>query len=362
MPPTAAAADPPSPADQGYFIGLEGPLEDAPDVGQVRAANLRGFLDFVRVRNGDPVWILNRFGLDARALANPDAHIGSQQFVDILEYCANLFDDPLFGLRFGHMQDAEVYGCVTALCRAAPDLRSALHCLVDFIPVAHSPDAAIRLIETGDLCELRWSVRSDLGVNDQANYQALMLNLKLLRLLVGAAFQPSHIHLAMDRRTRDLPEIEKLVGHAVQMQSSHNAIAFPAKLLDLPMPGADRLIYRLLGGYLGRLKIVNRANTVERVQSYVRGALPSGHCSIERCAEQMGISVRTLQIRLANHEARYTDLVEAQREKLARIYLRQTRMPLDEVAERLGYGEQTSFGRAFKRWTGMTPQKFRSVD
>ncbi len=47
------------------------------------------------------------------------------------------------------------------------------------------------------------------------------------------------------------------------------------------------------------------------------------------------------------------------REKLARIYLSQTRMPLDEVAERLGYGEQTSFGRAFKRWTGTTPQKFR---
>jgi AraC-like DNA-binding protein len=68
-----------------------------------------------------------------------------------------------------------------------------------------------------------------------------------------------------------------------------------------------------------------------------------------------------LQIRLENHAVRYTELVEAQREKLARIYLRQTRMPLDEVAERLGYGEQTSFGRAFKRWTGVTPQSFRNV-
>jgi AraC-like DNA-binding protein len=342
-----------------FFFSLEGPLDDPPGPGQVRAANLRGFLDFVRIRNGDPARILARFGLEPRALADPDAHMSCQQFVDILEYCSSLFDDPLFGLRFAQTQDADVYGPVTALCRAAPDMRSALHCFVDFIVVAHSPDAITDLVAAGETVELRWSVRSDLGVNDQANFQALMLNLKLLRMLCPG-FQPSAIHLTTDVRPLDLPEVELLLGHPVQRSAGCNGISFPAKLLDQPLSGADRLIYRLLGGYLGRLKIVNRSNTVERVQSYVRGALPSGNCSIERCAEQMGISVRTLQIRLDNHGVRYTELVEAQRERLARIYLTQTRMPLDEVAERLGYGEQTSFGRAFKRWTGVTPQKFRS--
>lgn len=349
-------------SDPAYFFGLEGPLDDAPGSGQVRAANLRGFLDFVRVRNGDPARILARFGLDARALAHPDAHITCQQFADVMEYCATLLDDRLFGLRLAQGQDADIYGPVTVLCRAAPDLRAALHAFVDFLPVAHAPDALVALVEGREQAELRWAVQSDLGVNDQANFQALILNLKLLRLLLGASFQPTLITLAMERRAREMPEIETLVGHPVQMQAEHNAIVFPAKLLAEPLPSADRLVYRLLGGYLGRLKIVNRPNTVERVQGYVRGALPTGTCAIERCAEQMGISVRTLQSRLVAHGVRYADIVEAQREKLARIYLRQTRMPLDEVAERLGYGEQTSFGRAFKRWTGLTPQKFRSID
>ena len=58
-------------ADRGYFFGLEGPLDDAPGPGQVRAANLRGFLEFVRVRNGDPARILSKFGLETRALADP---------------------------------------------------------------------------------------------------------------------------------------------------------------------------------------------------------------------------------------------------------------------------------------------------
>ena len=356
--------EPSPPANRGaheFFFGLEGPLDDAPGAGQVRAANLRGFLDFVRVRNGGPARILARFGINPRALADPDAHMSCQHFVEILEYCSSLFDDPLFGLRLAQVQDADVYGPVTVLCRAAPDLRTALHCFVDYIPVAHSPDAALDLVEVGGNVELRWSVRSDLGVNDQANFQALMLNLKLLKALAGPAFAPAYIHLAVDSRQHSLPEIELLVGHPVQTKCLHNAIAIPARLLEQPLPSSDRLIYRLIGGYLGRLKIVTRRNTVERVCSYVRGALPFGNCSIERCADQMGVSVRTLQIRLSNHGARYTDLVEQQREQLARIYLSQTRMPLDEVAERLGYGEQTSFGRAFKRWTGVTPQKFRAA-
>ena len=73
------------------------------------------------------------------------------------------------------------------------------------------------------------------------------------------------------------------------------------------------------------------------------------------------MSVRTLQARLAAENARFSELVESQREKLARGHLAQRQLTLDEIADRLGYGEQTSFGRAFKRWTGMTPHQDRAA-
>jgi AraC-like DNA-binding protein len=101
---------------------------------------------------------------------------------------------------------------------------------------------------------------------------------------------------------------------------------------------------------------------VDRVESYVRGALSSGTCSVERCAEKLGMSVRTLQARLAAESGRFSELVESQRERLAKALLAQRQLTLDEIADRLGYGEQTSFGRAFKRWTGMTPQQFRAAN
>lgn len=345
--------------DQDYFFGLAGPLEAVPAAGQMRAANLRGFSEFVRSRGGAPRRILLQHGLDPGALADPDGHVSCQQVAAMFEYCSVQFDDPLFGAHLGATQDADVFGSVTAVCRAAPDMRSVVACLVNYLPVAHSPEAQLELVERGPVAELRWAGHADVGFNDQANYQAMILILTLLRTVSGGRFRPAGAQLSADASPHDLAEIEALIGAPVHPRAECNAIAFSVGTLNQPIATANRLIYRLLGGYLARLRILNRADTTERTRSYVRGALPTASCSVERCAEQLGLSVRTLQSRLAAHGLRFIDLVEETREQLARIYLIQTPMPIDEVAERLGYAEQTSFGRAFKRWTGRTPRAFR---
>jgi AraC-like DNA-binding protein len=216
------------------------------------------------------------------------------------------------------------------------------------------------LVEGRDTAELSWLVNADLGVNDQANYQAAMLNVKLLQAMGGPAFRPSWVSLSADPRGADMPELERVLGCKVRPRSTRNSVAFPVALLDQAVPSANRLLFRLLGGYLEQVRGAKSDAVVDRVENYIRGALPSGNCSVERCAEKAGLSVRTLQARLAAEGARFSDLVERERERLARGFLAQRKLSLDEIAERLGYGEQTSFGRAFKRWTGMTPQAFRA--
>ena len=50
----------------------------------------------------------------------------NEQIADVFEYCATVFDDPLFGLHMATTQDPEVFGCVTALCRSAPTIRAGI--------------------------------------------------------------------------------------------------------------------------------------------------------------------------------------------------------------------------------------------
>jgi AraC-like DNA-binding protein len=239
-------------------------------------------------------------------------------------------------------------------------VREAIGTFVDYMPVVHAPDSEVVLIETADTAEFCWQVNTDLGINDQAHYQAAMLNVKLLRMIGGAAFQPSWVSLSAEPRAADIPEMERLLGCRVRPRAARNSVGFPTHALEQPVPTANRLLYRLLGGYLEKVRDTQHIGTAEKVASYIRGALPVGNCSIERCSAKLGISVRTLQARLAVDGVRFSELVEQQREAMARNLLSASQISLDEIAERLGYGEQTSFGRAFKRWTGTTPQQYRA--
>ena len=342
-----------------YFFGLDGPLDSLPTGRQMRMANLSGFRELVRSMGADPRALLERHDIDQSAMRDPDQFVDCKAIVDLFEYCSTELNAPLFGLELARLQDPDVYGCVTALCRAAPSVRESVASFIDYLPVVHSPMSVIELVEGRETAELRWYVRQNLGTNSQANYQAVMLNLKLLRLIGGHDFRPSYVNLAVDSRSRDAYDIEDRLGCRFHRTTADNAIAFPVTVLDQPVASASRLLFKLLGGYLERVKGTERTGVAERVQDFIRGALPTGGCTIERCAAKLGMSVRTLQANLAQADLRFSDILERQRIALARGYLDQPTLSLDEVAASLGYSEQSSFGRAFKRWTGTTPQVYR---
>jgi AraC-like DNA-binding protein len=341
------------------FYALEGPLDSIPAERQMRTANLGGFPDLVRNLGSDPQWMLRQHGIDPRTIGDPDSYVDCKSWVDVLEHCSTLFDDPLFGLHLAQQQDADVYGAVAALCRAAPSFREAIQAFVNYIPVIHAPMAVFELSEGRETVELRWRVSNDLGSNQQAAYQATMLNLKLFRAIGGRSFRPSYVHMTVDARPADFAEIESRYGCRFRARMPANVIAFPREMMDRPVATANRLLFRLLGGYLDHVKAASRTTVVARVEDYVRGALPTGTCSVKHCAKKLGTSVRTLQAELYEHGLKFSDILEKQRVELAKVHLEQGELSLDDVAASLGYSEQSSFGRAFKRWTGATPQHYR---
>lgn len=336
---------------------LGGPIEPAPAERQVRAANLAGFAGLVRSFGGDPRAILEQHGIAPRAAACADNHIDCAALIEVLEDCSRRFGDPLFGLKLGSLQSADVYGCVAVLCEAAPTVRDALSSLVEYVPVAHCPESRLELVEGKETAELRWRVETDFGPNLQAHYQAVLLNMDLMRAVLGEDFRLSYFNIAAE--PTDGEAVARSLNCRVNGDADVYAMGFPTALLSRPTRRANKLVHSLLKAYLDSLRAQRRPTLAEQVERYLRGALGSGECSAEGCARKLGMSVRALQSQLAREDARFSELLERNRLERARAWLAASDMSLAEISQSLNYADQTCFGRAFKRWMGVSPRRYR---
>jgi AraC-like DNA-binding protein len=76
-------------------------------------------------------------------------------------------------------------------------------------------------------------------------------------------------------------------------------------------------------------------------------------------ARDLGMSARTLQRRLSAVGSSYQQVLDSSRRETAERCLTGSSLSVAEIAYMLGFSEPAAFHRAFKRWTGMTPQAVR---
>ena len=101
------------------------------------------------------------------------------------------------------------------------------------------------------------------------------------------------------------------------------------------------------------------ASVSERVRSVLLESLPSGQASIDDTASRLGSSLRTLQRWLRAEGTSFKQVLQDTRQELALHYLHNTNLTYNEIAFLLGFEEPNSFFRAFRKWTGKTPESVR---
>jgi len=97
----------------------------------------------------------------------------------------------------------------------------------------------------------------------------------------------------------------------------------------------------------------------DRVRTVLFESLPSGESDLEAVARKLGMSGRTLQRRLREDGVVYREILDRTRQQLAEHYLGQTMLSYGEIAFLVGFDETSSFFRAFRQWTGSTPEAAR---
>jgi AraC-like DNA-binding protein len=180
------------------------------------------------------------------------------------------------------------------------------------------------------------------------------------RHVTGGAAQPVIVTLPVPAAADEGVRTERFGLRPLFGQPSY-ACAYPAAALEQPMLRSDPLLHATMKQIAATLALQtgDEASDLElALRSHLRDALASGDATPERLARLLGLSERTLQRRLAEGGRSYSAVVEDfRREEAARLL--RGRLPLVRVADQLGYREQTSFTRAFRRWYAATPAAWR---
>jgi AraC-like DNA-binding protein len=104
------------------------------------------------------------------------------------------------------------------------------------------------------------------------------------------------------------------------------------------------------------------AGAAERVRAALLETLPGGDSAMTTVAHHLATSTRSLQRQLQVESTTFQAVLADTREQLARHYLAHSAMTTAEIAYLLAYEDTNSFYRAFRSWTGSTPERIRSLD
>jgi AraC-like DNA-binding protein len=325
----------------------------------VQANSLVKVIDAARAAGLDTTALLARVGVAADQLAVPGARVPFAALVALYEAAAAGSGDEGFGLRVGaasHPAMFDVLGHATMSCAT---LRDAFATITRYLRVLQE-GAVITLVDDGALARARYAiVDRDVGPHRHEVEATLGIMLRFLDATLGD-FTPVHVHFE-HAAPRDARLHAETFRAPVAFGRPANEIAFAAALLDRSMPRADPGLRAILERHIVEMlaKMPPRGDLVEDVRGCVARMLEQGEPPIGKVARAQAMSGRTLQRRLREQGTTFAEILEEVRKDLALRYLADARHQTADAAFLLGYAELSTFHRAFRRWTGMSPGEWR---
>ena len=171
---------------------------------------------------------------------------------------------------------------------------------------------------------------------------------------------PLRLELTRPAKHREL--LEGHFGCRVRFKADRNALVFRSSDLDRPFVTHNEELLTVIGTQLdSELEARNTSRNVgEQVKAALRRSLAGKRPTLQGVAQELGLGARTLQRRLADRGISFHQLVEDTRRELARHYLQQSKVELNEAAFLLGFEDANSFFRAFQVWEGTSPGEWRT--
>lgn len=323
----------------------------------IRSAGLSYYPEVARSVGLDPRQMMRKVRLPPTCLDKPDTPIAVAGLRRLLELSAEASGAEDFGLRLAERGGLTNFGAVGLIVREQATVGEAIEAFSRFIHVHHD---GMRL----DVVRAKRTVTITLhlrGRRPTAPRQAIDMALgsvhRIIQSLFSSAWRPLEVHLHYPP-PRDRKRYREFFGCRVTFNADGDAIVLSAHDMERRVPSAHPLIASYLRKRIEAIE--TRPSSWEaKVDEVVRILLASGDCTVERVAEHLACTRRTVHRHLAASGTSFSAILDAQRADLVTQLIDDPGRPLADVAVQLGFSAQSAMARWFRGRFGCTISAWR---
>lgn len=304
--------------------------------------------------------LLVKVGIDKHLLKDPEQRFTVSQVLRLLELIGEYSEAQDLGLytgRIGYLDGLTLQLYMSTVCSTFREylnlMPSILRVTGDIGEVVMQADKSFLKLQWQPLWQPSEQQRflSDMVLTMSA---AIVNSLCLLPIPV----QQAHFTYP---EPKDLTLLKATFGDKLYFNQPMSCLYFTRESLNYPLARLSDDLTATLARPVDHLfnETESRDVFLQQLRQTLLRLLPLGEINIDRVAEELNLSRRTLQRRLSERDTQFLQVLQQVRADLALRYLADERLTVTEIAFLLGYGDQGSFSAAFKSWHGVSPLEHR---
>lgn len=322
---------------------------------------VRGLVEAVEQMGVSRAELLRSAELEPAELDHEEACVPRSVVYTLCERALELTGDPAFGLHWCERLCGTAFNPVSHLAAHAATLRQGFESLHRFHRLLND-QPSFRLSEQGDKVTVHCLNLSGASSRMQ-RVASEMLVLGIIRLI--RSFCPT---ARVDDVSFGYPmpdyhaEYARVLELAPRFAQPHTHIVFDRALMNAASLHKDEDVHDALRAIAERriLRLIQHTPFTLRVRDLLVEQGPT-QPDMDRIARSLGLSKRSLRRRLVSEGSSYKAIVKEALAIVAKRYLREKRLTIQETAYEMGFADSSTFHRAFKRWTGNTPGSYRDM-
>ena len=302
--------------------------------------------------------VLRRAGLSQGSIGQPRVLLSTEELFALWRAIDEVSANPAIGLLLGTENKTERFHPIGLAALSSENFGSAINQMARYKQLTCPEE----ILQKNDGEE--WSIQFHWLLAEEVEPPVLIecafaWVLSTGRHGTGTRLSPLRVEFVQPRS--HVKTIERHFGCSVVSGAPRNAIVFRAADAERPFVTRNaELLGMLAPQFEEELRRENTdENFLERVRVAIQQKLTGQRPTIEDIADALHVSSRTLQRRLQDEGSSFQRVLEDARHQLARHYLNNSFLELNEAAYLLGYEDANSFVRAFRTWEGMPPARWR---